>query len=89
MDHQRHYHRQTSCRGGGGEAVLDVFEELSHRDAGVRRRFACLRSVYPKHEEFVVKVAGLDLVDLALALKRLSFMAPANVYLFWRKGQAG
>jgi hypothetical protein len=47
-----------------------------------------LRSVYPKHEEFVAKVAELDAAGLAKALKRLSFMAQSKVYLFWRKGEA-
>jgi ABC-type lipoprotein export system ATPase subunit/GNAT superfamily N-acetyltransferase len=73
----------------GCEAVLDVLEELSRRDAGVRRRLVGLRNVYPKHEEFVAKVAELDVAGLAKALKRLSFMAQAKVYLFLRKEQAG
>jgi hypothetical protein len=61
----------------GREAVLDVLEELSRRDAGVRRRLVGLRNVYPRHEEFMAK-----------ALKRLSFMAQSKVYLFWRKDEA-
>ena len=73
----------------GREAVLGVLESLSKRDAGVRRRLVGLRSVYPRHEEFVAKVAELDAAGLAKALKRLSFMAQAKVYLFWRKEQAG
>jgi ABC-type lipoprotein export system ATPase subunit/GNAT superfamily N-acetyltransferase len=73
----------------GREAVLDALEALSERDAGVRRRLVGLHNVYPKHEELVAKVAELDVAGLALALKRLSFMAQIKVYLFWRKGQAG
>jgi hypothetical protein len=73
----------------GREAVLGVLESLSKRDAGVRRRLVGLRSVYPRHEEFVAKVAGLDAAGLAKALKRLSFMAQAKVYLFWKREQAG
>jgi hypothetical protein len=72
----------------GREAVLDVLEELSRKDAGVRRRLVGLRNVYPKHEEFVAKVAELDAAGLAKALKRLSFMAQPKVYLFWRKDEA-
>jgi len=72
----------------GREAVLDVLVKLSRNDAGVRRRLVGLRSVYPKHEEFVAKVAELDAAGLAKALKRLSFMAQSKVYLFWRKGEA-
>jgi ABC-type lipoprotein export system ATPase subunit/GNAT superfamily N-acetyltransferase len=73
----------------GREAVLDVLEELSRRDAGVRRRLVGLRNVYPRHEEFMAKAAELDVAGLAKALKRLSFMAQTKVYLFWRKEQAG
>ena len=73
----------------GREAVLDVLEALSRRDASVRRRLVGLRNVYPKHEEFVAKVAELDAAGLAKALKRLSSMAQTKVYLFWRKEQAG
>jgi hypothetical protein len=69
----------------GRETILALLEALSRRDAGVRRRLVGLRSVYPKHEEFVAKVAELDVAGLAKALKRLSFMAQSKVYLFWRK----
>jgi tRNA(Met) C34 N-acetyltransferase TmcA len=72
----------------GREAVSVVLEALSKRDAGVRRRLVGLRNVYPKHEEFMAKAAELDVAGLALALKRLSFMAQTKVYLFWRKEQA-
>jgi ABC-type ATPase with predicted acetyltransferase domain len=72
----------------GCEAVCAVLKELSRKDAGVRRRLAGLRGVYPKHEEFMVKLAGLDAVGLAKALKRLSFMAQTKVYLFWSKSEA-
>jgi energy-coupling factor transporter ATP-binding protein EcfA2 len=73
----------------GRKAVLDVLEELSKRDAGVRRRLVGLHNVYPRHEEFMAKAAELDVAGLAKALKRLSFMAQTKVYLFWRKEQAG
>jgi ABC-type lipoprotein export system ATPase subunit/GNAT superfamily N-acetyltransferase len=69
----------------GREKVLEVLARLSRKDAGVRRRLAGLRSVYPKHEEFVAKVCELDTAGLAKALKRLSFMAQTKVYLFWSK----
>jgi len=73
----------------GRETVSAVLEELSKRDAGVRRRLAGLRSVYPKQKEFTAKMCELDAAGLAKALKRLSFMAQTKVYLFWRKAQAG
>ncbi|MBN1245516.1 DUF2075 domain-containing protein [Candidatus Bathyarchaeota archaeon] len=71
----------------GCEAVSAVLEALSKRDAGVRRRLAGLRNVYPKHNEFTTKLSELNATGLALALKRLSFMAQTKVYLFWRKEQ--
>jgi hypothetical protein len=68
-----------------GKTVLD---ELSRRDAGGRRRLAGLKTVYPRHEEFVAKVGGLDACGLPKVLKRLSFLAQTKVYLFWRKDEA-
>jgi ABC-type lipoprotein export system ATPase subunit/GNAT superfamily N-acetyltransferase len=72
----------------GREQVSAVLQELSRKDAGVRRRLVGLRSVYPKHEEFVAKICEFDEAGLAKALKRLSFMAQSKVYLFWRKDEA-
>jgi ABC-type ATPase with predicted acetyltransferase domain len=69
----------------GNETVFTVLEELSKNNAGVRRRLAGLRNVYPKHDEFKAKIRELDAAGLAKALKRLSFMAQSKVYLFWRK----
>jgi GNAT superfamily N-acetyltransferase len=72
----------------GREQVSAVLQELSRKEAGVRRRLVGLRSVYPRHEEFVAKICELDAAGLAKALKRLSFMAQSKVYLFWRKDEA-
>jgi len=69
----------------GREAVLNVLEALSLKDAGARKRLASLRNVYPKHNEFTQKIHGLDAAGLALALKRLSFTAQTKMYLFWKK----
>ena len=69
----------------GREQVLEALEQLSRKDAGVRRRLAGLRGVYPKHEEFMAKVAEFDVAGLAKALKKLSFMAQTKVYLFWSR----
>jgi predicted N-acetyltransferase YhbS len=69
----------------GCEAVLRVLEELSLGDAGVRRRLAVLKSVYPRHEEFMAKVSSFDVCGLAKVLKRLSFLAQTKVYLFWKR----
>ncbi len=72
----------------GREKVLEVLARLSRKDAGVRRRLAGLRSVYPRHEEFMAKICEFDVAGLAKALKRLSFMAQTKVYLFWSKNEA-
>ena len=44
----------------GREAVLNVLEQLSEHDAGVRRRLASMKNIYPKHEEFTAKINQLD-----------------------------
>jgi len=69
----------------GCKKVIAVLEELSKRQASVRRRLACLSNVYPKHEEFAAKIREFNAANLAIALKRLSFMTQTKVYLFWRK----
>ena len=69
----------------GREPILGVLEELSLRDGGVRRRLVGLRSVYPRHGEFMAKLVELDVAGLAKTLKRLSFLAQTKVYLFWSK----
>jgi ABC-type ATPase with predicted acetyltransferase domain len=67
----------------GCKTVLKTLEELSKRDAAVRRRLAGLRNIYPKHEEFMAKIAASNARDLAKVLKRLSFLAQSKIYLFW------
>jgi tRNA(Met) C34 N-acetyltransferase TmcA len=79
-----HYNEQVISKIGH-ENVSAVLQELSRKDASLRRRLVGLRSVYPKHEEFVTKICKLNAAGLAKALKRLSFMAQSKVYLFWRK----
>jgi hypothetical protein len=69
---------------GCGE-IAGLLETLSQQDAAVRKRLANLQSVYPKHEEFALKLRGLDAASLAQVLKRLSFLAQKKVYLFWKK----
>jgi len=69
----------------GRDPILNVLEELSLKDGGVRRRLVSLRNVYPKHGEFMAKLVELDVAGLAKALKRLSFLSQTKVYLFWCK----
>jgi GNAT superfamily N-acetyltransferase len=65
--------------------IVALLETLSLQDAAVRKRLADLQSVYPKHEEFALKLRGLDAANLAQVLKRLNFLAQKKVYLFWKK----
>jgi hypothetical protein len=67
------------------EPILDILIELSKHDGNIRRRLACTKNIYPKHEEFAEKIAELNEVELAEVLKRLSFCAQSKVYLFWKK----
>jgi hypothetical protein len=69
----------------GGVGVLGVLEELSRREGVVRKRLLALGAVYPSHEEFLEKLKRLSDEDLAVVLKRLSFLAQSKVYLFWEK----
>jgi len=72
----------------GCNKILTVLKTLSQREATIRRRLAKLKSVYPKHEEFLAKISTMNIDDLALTLKRLSFTAQTKIYLFWRKPPA-
>jgi hypothetical protein len=75
---------QKSISQIGKEPILNVLEELSKKDAAVRKRLANLQNVYPRHEEFTQKINTLDAVGLAKILKRLSFTAQTKIYLFWK-----
>jgi GNAT superfamily N-acetyltransferase len=67
----------------GTELVKTVLLDLSKRDAGVRRRLVNIKNVYPKQAEFVEKIAQLTLLELAVTLKKLGFIAQSKIYLFW------
>ena len=69
----------------GTQKIITLLTELSQHDASVRKRLATLRIIYPKHEEFTQKIATYNTAELALALKRLSFIAQSKIYLFWNK----
>jgi ABC-type ATPase with predicted acetyltransferase domain len=69
----------------GCKKIIALLIELSKRHPAVRRRLACLSSVYPKHDEFTGKIREFNAANLASALKRLSFMTQTKVYLFWKK----
>ncbi|MCW4029078.1 MAG: ABC transporter ATP-binding protein [Candidatus Bathyarchaeota archaeon] len=72
----------------GVEAVVELLVELSLRDATIRRRLVSLHDVYPRHDEFVAKIADCNVEGLAAALKRLSFCAQPKVYLYWSQKDA-
>jgi flavodoxin len=69
----------------GCKKIITMLEELSKHHPVIRRRLAGLSSVYPKHKEFTAKIREFNAANLALALKRLSFMTQTKVYLFWKK----
>jgi GNAT superfamily N-acetyltransferase len=78
------YCRETVVKVGR-EAVMDVLCELSRKGSVSRRSLVSLPNVFPSHEAFMTKLSALDADGLALALKRLSFLAQTKVYLFWRR----
>ena len=78
-------HNQHIISKIGTKKVTDILEELSKRQATVRRRLASMKNVYPRHEEFTTKIRNFNTADLASTLKRLSFMTQTKAYLFWTK----
>jgi ABC-type lipoprotein export system ATPase subunit/GNAT superfamily N-acetyltransferase len=72
----------------GKEKVIKILESLSVKEASLRKRLISLHSVYPRHDEFMKKVARLDGKSLAETLKRLSFLAQTKVYLFWKRNHS-
>jgi ABC-type ATPase with predicted acetyltransferase domain len=80
-------YNQQKLSQTGTQPVIDILIELSHHDAGIRRRIACTKNPYPKHTEFTEKIANYTAAELAEALKRLSFANQTKTYLFWTKNQ--
>ncbi len=78
-------YNQQKLQQTNAKPILDILTELSRHDGGIRRRLACTKNIYPKHEEFAAKIEKLDVAELAVVLKRLSFCAQSKVYLFWKK----
>jgi ABC-type lipoprotein export system ATPase subunit/GNAT superfamily N-acetyltransferase len=71
----------------GKEAVVEVLNELSRKGAVARKSLVSLPTAFPTHEAFMARISQLDAYGLAKVLKRLSFQAQPNVYLFWKKPQ--
>ena len=69
----------------GTKPIIDLLTDLSLHEGSVRRRLVSIKNIYPKHDEFALKLNELGVVELAVVLKRLSFCAQSKVYLFWRK----
>jgi ABC-type transport system involved in cytochrome c biogenesis ATPase subunit len=66
----------------GMKATRQVLLELSEKDASVRRRLTTTKNVYPKHVEVAEKIGQLAPQELAVALKKVGFIAQTKVYLF-------
>lgn len=69
----------------GKEPVLNVLVELSRKGGINRKRLISLQGTYPTHETFTKKITNLNMEELAVMLKRLSFLAQTKTYLFWKK----
>ncbi len=67
----------------GTQPIFSILTELSRHDASIRRKLACTKNIYPKHEEFTQKIANYTTTQLAEALKRFSFANQTKTYLFW------
>ena len=78
-------YNEQKLRQSAVRPIVEILTELSQHDGSVRRRVACTKNIYPKHEEFTAKIAQLGTSELSVALKRLSFCAQSKVYLFWKK----
>jgi ABC-type lipoprotein export system ATPase subunit/GNAT superfamily N-acetyltransferase len=76
-------YNEKSLAKTGVIPVLEIFEELSRKDAATRKRLINLPKPYPKHDEFSAKLHSLNHTALAELLKRLSFAAQTKAYLFW------
>jgi ABC-type transport system involved in cytochrome c biogenesis ATPase subunit len=78
-------YNQQKLEQTGTKPIIELLIELSLHEGNVRRRLVSIKNIYPKHEEFALKISELGVVELAEVLKRLSFCAQSKVYLFWRK----
>lgn len=78
-------YNEQKIKEAGLTPIVEVLVELSRHDGSIRRRLTNLKNIYPRHEKFTAKIKELDIAELAVALKRLSFCAQTKVYLFWKK----
>jgi len=69
----------------GEENIKNILTELSRKNAIPRKNLIPLQGAFPRHNEFQQKLANLNADQLALLLKRLSFLAQTKTYLFWTK----
>ena len=65
--------------------IVKILIELSRKGVIPRKRILSSKQAYPSHEEFADKVKKLDDKELAVALKKLSFLAQTKIYLFWKQ----
>ncbi len=66
--------------------IVKILVELSKKGAIPRKRILSSKQAYPSHEEFAAKAKKIDAIELAAALKKLSFWR-TKIYLFWKRPQ--
>jgi hypothetical protein len=66
------------------QTVTAILTELSEHDGGIRRRLVNTKNPYPRHQEFIEKIANYTEAELAEALKRLSFANQTKTYVFYK-----
>lgn len=76
-------YNQQKIAALGAQRIINILTQLSQHDATIRRKLACTKNIYPKHQEFTQKIANYTTLELAEALKRLSFANQTKTYLFW------
>jgi hypothetical protein len=78
-------YNETMLRSIGKDTVRAILVELGKREGFLRRRLLGCGEVYPSFDQYTEKISSLDETETAAVLARLSILAQAKVYLFWRK----
>jgi ABC-type transport system involved in cytochrome c biogenesis ATPase subunit len=77
-------YNQKKIEQTGTLPIINILNELSEQNSGIRRRLANTTNPYPKHQEFTQKISAFTSLELSEALKRLSFTNQTKTYLIWK-----